>query len=176
MCVIRTWLLLLAVAMSGASSFGAIENDPEGSVKRGGDGRYGYFVATPVTTTRTATTPQIPEELDVGHEPDFYGPNGAYWEARDEESQNRANTVSDTGYSNDADDMISQGDGDGSSLPHSSEPFEDNGMYEPQPVLTTAASIEQKRSKSIKGEKRHGLASGRPNNRRLRRRDQKMRR
>lgn len=86
-------LAAAAVSASGAdAAFGASENDPEGSVRRDSDGMYRYYASTTTTAAAFAgssATPQIPDGLVVAYEPDFYGPDGAYWEG-DEDLRNRA--------------------------------------------------------------------------------------
>lgn len=79
--------MLLVVVIGDTISFGAREHDLEGSVQRESDGRYRYHAA------KRTTGVEIPEDLNVGYEQDFYAPHGAYWEGEsDQEVYDRANT------------------------------------------------------------------------------------
>lgn len=89
---IKLVLLCLLFAISGTSSFGANERDPEGYVQQGSDGSYRYFPET-AASTRASETPEISEGVVVGYEQDFYDTNGAYWGSSNNGSQDRADTV-----------------------------------------------------------------------------------
>ena len=122
---IRFVLLFLLSTISGTSSFGANEKDPEGYVQQGSDGSYRYFSGT-AAITRASETPQITEGVVVGYEQDFYGTGGAYWGSSNNESQDRADTVQ-------------------------AAPMEDNGTgFSKQDIPTAMAMTNQKETKSSK--------------------------
>ncbi len=67
-------LFLLLVSFAGTHSFGANENDPEGSIRKGSDGSYSYLPAAN-TSSGTEDTPELSDSVVVGHEDNFY-PSG----------------------------------------------------------------------------------------------------
>lgn len=57
-CYMMKVLFLLFFSFAIAESFGANENDPEGYIRKGINGRYSYLPAT-ATSSRTEDTPEI---------------------------------------------------------------------------------------------------------------------
>lgn len=120
---ITVLLLLFTFAIGSVSSFGANENDPEGSIVLDGDGQYRYYAAA--ATTRSVTDPQMPENLVVGYEPDYYAPGGAYWGATNNNDVGDRGNTNNNAKNNHAfppNETEAQVDGMGSSLSITSTP------------------------------------------------------
>ncbi len=73
-CNMMKVLFLLFVSFAIAESFGANENDPEGYIRKGINGRYSYLPAT-AASSRTEDTTEIPDSVVVDYEDHLY-PSG----------------------------------------------------------------------------------------------------